>query len=122
MNEKLIKIAWCICIILTLLTSGWPIFNNDYMIVIWILSAMASIALIDVMLGKASYVDYDFQLSCSIIAVICVLFAIVFALVVAWGLLNEINDDFITLSKCAICILLPIGIITEHIASWKPKK
>lgn len=122
MNERLIKMVWCICIILTLLTSGWPIFNNDYMIVIWILSAMASIALTDVTLGKASYVDYDFQLSCSIIAVICVLFAIVFALVIVWGWLNEINDDFITLSKCAICILLPVGIITEHIASWKPKK
>lgn len=122
MNEKLDKIALCICIVLTILTSGWPMFNNDYMIVIWILSAMASIALTDVMLSKASYVDYDFQLSCLIIAAICILFTIVFALVIVWGWLNEINDNFVTLSKCIICILFPIGIITEHVALWKPKK
>jgi len=122
MNEKLDKIAWCICIMLTLLTSGWPIFNNDYMIVIWILSAMASIILTDVVLAKASCIDHDFQLNCLIIAAICALFAIVFALVIIWGWLNEINDNFVTLSKCILCILLPIGIITENIALWKPKK
>lgn len=122
MNERLIKIVWCICIILTLLTSGWPMFDNDYMTIIWILSAMASIALTDIALARVSHIDYDFQLSCSIITVICVLFAIIFALVIVWGWLNEINDNFVTLSKCMLCILSPIGIITEHIASWKPKK
>ena len=122
MNERLNKIAWCICIMLTVLTSGWPIFNNDYMTVIWILSGISSIILTDIMLAKTSYIDYDFQLSCLIIAAICVLFAIVFALVIVWGWLNEINDNFVTLSTCILCILLPIGIITEHIALWKPKK
>ena len=122
MNEKLDKIAWYICIALMLLTSGWPMFNNDYMIVIWILSTMASIILTDVVLAKAAYVDRSFQLNCSITSTVCILFGIVFALVVVWGLLNEVNDKFVTISKCLICILLPIGIITENIALWKPKK
>lgn len=122
MNKKLIGIVWCICIILTILTSGWPISNNDYMTVIWVLSAIASIALTDVILAKASYVDCDSKLSCSIISAICVLFAIIFVLVIVWGWMNEINDNFVTLSKCMLCALTPIGIITTHIASWKPKK
>ena len=122
MNEKLDKIAWCICIILTILTSGWPMFDNDYMIIIWILSTMASIVLTDVALARASHVDRDVQLNCSIISAVCIVFAIVFALVVVWGLLNNINDNFVTISKCLLCILLPIAITTENIALWKPKK
>lgn len=121
MNGRLIKIVWCICIMLTLLTSGWPIFNNDYMIAIWILSGTSSIVLTDVMLTKTTDVNYDLQLNCSIIATMCVAFTIVFGLVIVWGWLNGISDNFITLSKCTLCILAPIGIVTNQIAAWKPK-
>lgn len=121
MNGRLIKIVWCICIMLTLLTSGWPIFNNDYMIAIWILSGTSSIVLTDVMLTKTTDVNYDLQLNCSIITTMCVAFTIVFGLVIVWGWLNGISDNFITLSKCTLCILAPIGIVTNQIAAWKPK-
>ena len=83
---------------------------------------MASIVLTDVALARASHVDRDVQLNCSIISAVCIVFAIVFALVVVWGLLNNINDNFVTISKCLLCILLPIAITTENIALWKPKK
>lgn len=122
MNGKLIKIVWHTCIILTILTGGWPMFDNDYITVIWILSVIASIVLTNVVLAKASHVHDDLQLNCSIISAMCILFSIVFALVVLWGLLNDINDEFVTVSKCLVCVLSPIAIITENIALWKPKK
>lgn len=122
MNERLIKIVWCVCIMLTILTSGWPIFNNDYMIIIWVWSAISSVILPYVILANASHVDSDFQISCAIIAALCVLFVIVSIMVIAKGHLDKINDDFITLAKCMLCMLLPIGVITIRIATWKPKK
>lgn len=115
-------IAWCVCIALTMLTSGWPIFDNDYMTTIWLLSGISSIGLTYIILDHVAEIDYDTQLSCAIIAIICLIFAFISASVVIHGRLNGINDDIIALSKCTLCVLLPIGVITKHIASWKSKQ
>lgn len=121
MNTKLHKIAWCTCTMLTLLTSGWPIFDNGYLIAIWVLSAITSIILTDIVLNQNNDIDSDIQLNCGIICMLCMVLTLVSAIVAVWGWFLETNDDFVTLSKCILCALAPIGIITKNIASWKPK-
>lgn len=121
MDTKLHRIAWCTCIMLTLLTSSWPIFDNGYLVAIWVLSAMTSVILTDIVLNNTNDIDSDIQLNCGIICMLCIVLALVFAIVVVWGWFLETNDNFVTLSKCTLCVLTPIGIITKNIATWKPK-
>lgn len=122
MKQKIITSWWCTCILLTLFTSCWPIFNNVYLTAVYALSSVISIILTNIVLIWVNDVDSATRRNNAVIGLMCAIWALICAVIVTFGLFYKIDNNLFTISVLILSAVTPIGIISTKIAIWKPKK